>query len=514
MSGERLQKFVPSRFKLLLVDEAHHIVAARYLDILKHFGLDEESQRKGAKASPALVGVSATFSRHDGLRLGAAIDHIVYHKDYLDMIEGQWLSGASFTTVQSGADLSKVKALGKQGDFQTGDLSRAVNNDEINNVTVQAWLAKCQGRKATLVFCVDLAHVTSLTAMFRRFGIDARFITSETPKQIRGERLDAFKSGGFPVLLNCGIFTEGTDIPNIDCVLLARPTKSRNLLVQMIGRGLRLHPGKKDCHVIDMVASLETGIVTTPTLFGLDPSEVVENADAATLDSVREKRAREKVREDQALNAVSDLRDKPIASTSNVTFTHYDSVNDLIEDTSGERYIRQISQFTWVQIDDDRYVLSNRTGDHVKISQTEGKYVVTSLVKLQCSFGTSKSPYARPRQIAKVDTFEDAVHAADTFASKAYPFQYISRAASWRRCPATDAQLARLNKTRDSSHQLSRMNTTKGKAADMMTKMMHGAKGRFDKMRQRSRKVEVEAGRRMQMQERLKKEQVRVGPVL
>lgn len=80
MSGERLQKFDPARFKLVLVDEAHHIVATQYLDVLKHFGLDEESQRREQPPKVALVGVSATFSRHDGLRLGAAIDHIVYHK--------------------------------------------------------------------------------------------------------------------------------------------------------------------------------------------------------------------------------------------------------------------------------------------------------------------------------------------------------------------------------------------------------------------------------------------------
>lgn len=429
------------------------------------------------------------------------------------MIEGQWLSGASFTTVQSGADLSKVRALGKQGDFQTGDLSRAVNNDEINQITVQAWITKSKGRKSSLVFCVDLAHVTSLTAMFRRFGIDARFITSDTPKQLRGERLDAFKNGDFPVLLNCGIFTEGTDIPNIDCVLLARPTKSRNLLVQMIGRGLRLHPGKKDCHVIDMVASLETGIVTTPTLFGLDPSELVDNADAATMDSVRDKRDREKLREDEAFKAISGILDKPSPTSGKVTFTHYESVNDLIEDTSGERYIRQISQFTWVQVDDDRYVLSSSSGDHLKIIKADGKFIVTSLVKMEAGFSTSKSPYARPRQIAKVDTFEYAVHAADTFASKAYPFQYISKTASWRRYPATDAQLSRLNKSRSVNQQLTTENMTKGKAADMMTKIMHGAKGRYDKLNQRKRKVEVEAGRQVQIQERLRNQQVKVGPV-
>ena len=79
-SGDRLSKFVPARFKLVLVDEAHHVVAQRYLEVLKHFGLDEESQRSPNKPAAALVGVSATFSRHDGVRLGAAIDQIVYHR--------------------------------------------------------------------------------------------------------------------------------------------------------------------------------------------------------------------------------------------------------------------------------------------------------------------------------------------------------------------------------------------------------------------------------------------------
>ena len=82
-SGERLSKFIPRRFKLVLVDEAHHIVAQRYLDILKHFGLDEESQAQTKKPVTALVGVSATLSRHDGVKLGAAIDQIVYHKSVL-----------------------------------------------------------------------------------------------------------------------------------------------------------------------------------------------------------------------------------------------------------------------------------------------------------------------------------------------------------------------------------------------------------------------------------------------
>ena len=76
MSGDRLMRFDPDRFKLLLVDEAHHVVASRYLDVLTHFKLLGPEER----GSTALVGMSATFSRFDGLKLGAAIDHIVYHK--------------------------------------------------------------------------------------------------------------------------------------------------------------------------------------------------------------------------------------------------------------------------------------------------------------------------------------------------------------------------------------------------------------------------------------------------
>src|SRR5271154_6495379 len=130
VSGDRMSKFDPSRFKLVLVDEAHHIVAPGYLKTLEHFGLEIARE-----SSPALVGVSATFSRFDGLRLGAAIDHIVYHKDYIDMIGEKWLSDVLFTTVESKADISKVKR-GATGDFQTSELSRAVNTDQINEITV------------------------------------------------------------------------------------------------------------------------------------------------------------------------------------------------------------------------------------------------------------------------------------------------------------------------------------------------------------------------------------------
>lgn len=126
------------------------------------------------------------------------------------MIDDKWLADVKFTTVLSGADLSRVKTA--RGDFDIGGLSRAVNNAETNDISVRSWLAAASDRKSTLVFCVDLRHVAALTATFRTHGVDARFVTGDTPIAVRAERLASFKAGDFPVLLNCGIFTEGTDI--------------------------------------------------------------------------------------------------------------------------------------------------------------------------------------------------------------------------------------------------------------------------------------------------------------
>lgn len=168
------------------------------------------------------------------------------------MIEENWLSNVCFTTVQTNVDLSAVRQT--RGDFDLAELSQAVNTTQANDITVKAWLEKAGGqrsiqqfsrnransfhiigkRRSTLVFCVDIAHVTGMTDTFRRHGIDAKFITSLTPKEERSKRLDEFRQSRYPVLVNCGIFTEGTDIPSIDCVLLARPTRSKNLLVRIL----------------------------------------------------------------------------------------------------------------------------------------------------------------------------------------------------------------------------------------------------------------------------------------
>ncbi len=512
VSGDRLSKYRPDRFKLVLVDEAHHIVAPGYLQVLEHFGLDTKRE-----TCPALVGVSATFSRFDGLRLGAAIDHIVYHKDYVDMIGEKWLSDVMFTTVKSKADLSKVRS-GQDGDFQTGQLSAAVNTEITNDITVKAWLSEAGNRQSTLVFCVDLAHVDSLTSTFRRHGIDAQYITGATKKRVRGERLESFKKREFPVLLNCGVFTEGTDMPNIDCVLLARPTKSRNLLVQMIGRGMRLYPGKKDCHVIDMVASLETGIVTVPTLFGLDPSEMVRGARLDDLKDLKDKPNKEG---DTSVSQLARSLGPHITGDHRLDFTHYDSVHDLIEDTSGERHVRAMSPNAWVQVDSQKYILAAKGGvltleSRVSPSGPEPQFAVVWKHSLPMT-EASKSPWSRPRVVATASTLSDALHAADTFASRKFDRVFIATSTNWRKTPASEGQLTFLNRLRDVSEDdvepLTKEDITKGQAGDMITKIKFGARGRFDALQVKTRKADREMEKRRKATEMRERETVRVGPL-
>jgi len=561
-SGERITKFDSTKFKLVLVDEAHHIAAKSYMKTLAYFGLlkskpttviakgsptqrilsqtleyspllqddvatlpteKPSNEELGVRGTPALVGVSATFSRSDGVRLSDAIDNIVYHKDFVDMISEKWLSDVLFTTVQSRADISRVrKAIG--GDFQVGDLSKAVNTPESNEITVRAWLSRAAERKSTLVFCVDLAHVSDLTATFRRHGVDAKFVTGDTAKKIRSERLDAFRNGNYPVLINCGVFTEGTDIPNIDCVILARPTKSRNLLIQMIGRGMRLHPGKGNCHIIDMVASLEVGIVTIPTLLGLDPAALVNEATVEEMKSERERQELEAKREDQIAEGAAVALSAP-QRPQNITFTDYGSVYDLIDDTSGERHIRSISLFAWVRVRQDRYVLSTQSGDYLSIETIDAsmnfkviymKSIRQPLPSLQSppENKAKKSPYMRPREIAQAKTLADAVHAADTFALETFPRHFVLHSQSWRKAPATEGQLAFINNLRPMEDQLTTDMISKGKAGDMINKIRFGAKGWFDKM-EAVKKRDGRANEELRRVDGLRQhEQIKVGPLV
>ncbi|KAI7832241.1 P-loop containing nucleoside triphosphate hydrolase protein [Gamsiella multidivaricata] len=158
----------------------------------------------------------------------------------------------------------------RNDDFSATYLRKRANTSCRNDAVINGYKKYCAHRKSTVVFATDIKHVDSLTDAFRRRAYNARSVTSETPYTKRVEILDDFREGKFPILINCGILTEGVDIPRIDSIVMARPTKSRVFIEQMLGRGLRIYPGKEDCLVLDYVDIINGETMhTIPELLGL-----------------------------------------------------------------------------------------------------------------------------------------------------------------------------------------------------------------------------------------------------
>jgi ATP-dependent helicase IRC3 len=266
-----------------------------------------------------------------------------------------------------------------------------------------------------------------------------------------------------------------------------------------------------------MVASLEKGIVTTPTLFGLDPNELVKDSDPEAMNELKTRKEKEQEREQSALDDLAVLDPSSTNYKGNITFTHYDDVNSLIENTSGEQHIRGLSRFAWVQADHSRYILSSSSGSYLTIKIEERNFLVTYTQKLPKSLDPKpskpKAPYTRPFIIATTSTFEDAVNAADTYAKKKFVVPMILTSARWRRYPATLEQIAFLNKFREEGKKLEVGGVTKGRAADWITKIKFGARGRLKKMQSETAKAQREQMRHERLEEMQRRSQVRVGPV-
>jgi DNA repair protein RadD len=157
-------------------------------------------------------------------------------------------------------DLTAVRVVA--GEYQQDQLSAAMSGKTIVADVVENWIAKGEGRP-TLAFAVDRAHAASLHAQFSECGVSSEYVDGETPRGERQEILARFKSGETKVICSVGTMTTGVDLPNVSCLILARPTKSKILYVQMIGRGLRTEDGKADCLVFDHTdTTLNLGLAT------------------------------------------------------------------------------------------------------------------------------------------------------------------------------------------------------------------------------------------------------------
>lgn len=241
--GGRMTRFDPHEFSLLIIDEAHHAPAATYKRIIEYYKQNPELK---------ILGLTATPDRTDKKAMGQIFEEVAYAYDIRDGIDEGWLVPIEQQSVfVKGLDYSSVKTKYSEtdeSDLNGKDLAKVLEFEEnlhgIADPTVQL-----TGDKKTLIFAASVVHAERLTEIINRHKPDsARFVCGTTPKEIRRGMFKDFANKKFQYLVNVGVATEGFDDPGIECVVMARPTKSRTLYAQMAGRGTRPLPGIVDLH--------------------------------------------------------------------------------------------------------------------------------------------------------------------------------------------------------------------------------------------------------------------------
>jgi len=242
MAGERrLASWNRSEFDLIIVDEAHHAVAAGYRRVLAHF-------------DARVLGVTATPDRLDGTPLGEIFKTTAHSISLLDAINGGMLcSLLAHRVVLKDVNLSGVRILA--GDLNAGDLAKVMEQERsIHGVALS--LLELAGARKTVLFTVSVEQARAIAEIMNRARPGcALALDGKAKKEDRAAAVQGFKDGEFQYLINCNLYTEGFDEPSVECVAVARPTCSRALYTQMLGRGLRLHPGKVDCLVLDFTGN-------------------------------------------------------------------------------------------------------------------------------------------------------------------------------------------------------------------------------------------------------------------
>lgn len=251
---KRMQKWLPTDFGLIVCDEAHHFCAPIFREVLDYF--------KKGNPSIRIFGCTATPDRADEKALGTVFDMCAFRLSILDAINQGWLVPICPLSLRvDDMDLSHIKTTA--GDLNQGELAKVMELEKplygmaqaalesafymepnsLTNVPVEQWHSFLTGEgtppRSTLCFTVSVKQSEMLSDIFNRVIPNvADWVCGKTETESRHLKNEAFKSGALPILVNCGTHTEGVDVPRAE-VIVPKPTKSRSLCVQMIGRGFR-----------------------------------------------------------------------------------------------------------------------------------------------------------------------------------------------------------------------------------------------------------------------------------
>lgn len=249
---KRLARFPSNYFQDIIVDEAHHCLSGSYRRVLDHF------------PEANVLGVTATPDRGDKKDLGAYFDSLAYEYSMTDAIHDGYLCPIKAQMIPLQLD---IKGVGiSNGDYSLQDIGHAL--DPYLEQIASEMATYCKGRK-TLVFLPLISTSQRFCTMLNAAGLNAAEVNGCS--EDRAEILADFDAGRYDVLCNSMLLTEGWDCPSVDCIVVLRPTKVRSLYQQMVGRGMRLSPGKEHLLLLDFLWMTERHDLCKPSsLFAKD----------------------------------------------------------------------------------------------------------------------------------------------------------------------------------------------------------------------------------------------------
>lgn len=259
---------------LLVLDEAHHAVAGTWERII------------AAAPEARILGCTATPERLDGKGLSDVFDTMVLGPSVAELIAAGYLSKFAAFAPDRSPDLAGVRSRG--GDFAVEQLSQAMSSGVVIGAAVDEYARRCPGAPA-IVFAVDIAHSQLVAERFAERGYRAAHVDGNTPADERRAMIAALGTGELQVLCNCGLISEGVDVPNVVAAILLRPTKSLALHLQQVGRALRPAPDKPRALILDHAGNtLRHGLPDEPRAWSLEGRGKGESAGSAVVTRCRQ----------------------------------------------------------------------------------------------------------------------------------------------------------------------------------------------------------------------------------
>ena len=329
---------------LIVIDEAHHALAKTYKEMWERF----------PKAK--FLGLTATPCRLNGKGFTDLFDVLVQSWDVPEFISKGRLATYDFVSIKSDGVtqrlIDSLQKRGADGDYQNKEMDMLLNKKPSIERLYRSLEEFGKDRKG-IVYAINISHAQKITKLYQEHGVKAIAIDSKTPATERQQDIEAFKKGDIQVLVNVDIFSEGFDCPDVEFVQLARPTLSLAKYLQMVGRGLRVAKGKKNCVIIDNVGLYR--------VFGL-PSQVWNwNAMFEGKLKVGKRKETPKDREFFQMNEKQDDIQIHPDSEMMMVMSH----EELLQRIQYREFVDSKGEFAIIKLPDGKMTVVNRQGEQV-----------------------------------------------------------------------------------------------------------------------------------------------------